>query len=130
MIGFVLGAFFIFYSLPWIENTFGDLHRPELAKLLSSNDNIHPSNIINSMPPVELENLKKTELGKAALSMAYNLEEQDWYEPASKKLRTMVGKIAAQEPKIRQQLTEKLPDGLTNIEAFVILNEYFTRQET
>lgn len=128
-IGFVFGIFIAFYSLPSIENTFGDLPRPYLSKLVSEKDITHTSNIINSMPLTEIKELQDTELGKTILSMAYNLKDGEWTHPAPEKVVNMLKNIAANEPQIRQQVQNKLSDGMTNIEVFEIANSYFSNKE-
>lgn len=128
-IGFVLGVFATFYSLPWVERTSTDLPRPNLSELVSSKDSKHTSNIINSMSLDEIKELQDTDLAREVMSMAYNLKNKDWTEPASGKLINMVKNIATREPQIGQHIQAELSNGMTNIEAFAIINTYFSKHE-
>ena len=116
LIGFILGCAATFYSLPWIEDQFGVLPRPDIN--FGTNRSSAKQNAFQKLPLEEKIHLVRSKT-----------EFLDSQSLATRELTAVAYEIKALSPHIDTVMDEVAADGLTVEEGVAVIN-FFLRHKS
>ena len=113
LLGFILGAVVTFYSLPYIEDFFGEIPRPSISQIKKTVTS-EPS-IISPLHP-DFQN---------RVSLAYQLAvNSDQKHLADGSLLHLISELAEKDSQVASLANYHGSSGITNEEAAYILEQY------
>ena len=126
--GFILGVAATFYTLPFIESNLGSIPRPGIGDLFATKENLHSSNIINSVAPKEYAQLTNNKLAAEVMTAIAVTRTRALNDQTSDYVVKIITDLVEREPGIQTFVRDRLSSGLTNREALEIFEKYYSIQ--